>query len=196
MVGSMKIGAIRSHARLGLFLLWTFTFASAWAWAGAYEDWRDATELVKKGDYQAALPLYTRAIDAKQYRGNELAQLYHMRGRAKINSHGLRLTDDEALLRSAQSDLSESIKLNSKSPETYNDRGAVSTMLRDYESAVQDFTAAIALKADYFEGYNGRCLAFEKLRRRDEAIADCRKALQLNPNNWQPKRTLERLGAN
>ncbi|MGH8629418.1 MAG: tetratricopeptide repeat protein [Burkholderiales bacterium] len=118
-----------------------------------------------------------------------------LRGRAKLQSHGVRLTNDEILLRSAQSDLGESIRLGPDNHETYNDRGVVHSMLKGYQSAVTDFTAALALKGDYFDGFNNRCLAFASLGRKEEAILDCRKARQLNPSHWQPARTLERLGA-
>jgi len=177
-------------------ILGAFTIWATGAWSGAYEDWRDATELVKKQDYKTAIPLYDRAIGSKEYSGIYLAQLYHMRGRAKLLNHGLRLTNDDALLRSAETDIAESIRINPKNYEAYNDRGASSAMLKDYESAIKDFTTVISLKSDYFDGYNNRCLAFASLGRKDEAIADCRKALQLNPTHWQPKKTLERLGAN
>ena len=118
-----------------------------------------------------------------------------MRGRAKLLSHGIRLTNDEALLRSTHSDLAESIRLNSKNHEVYNDRGAAYAMLKDYKSAISDFSSAISLKGDYFDGFNNRCLALASLGRKEEAIADCKKALRLNPTHWQPKRTLERLNA-
>ena len=89
-------------------VLVAFTFWTTGAWSGAYEDWRDATELVKKQDYKTAIPLYDRAIASKAYSGIYLAQLYHMRGRAKLLSHGIRLTNDEALLRSAETDAQQS----------------------------------------------------------------------------------------
>ncbi len=164
--------------------------------AGAYEDWKDAVENHRQGRYDQAIALYTKSIDAGAYAGTELAQLYHMRGKAALEKHGLRFPGpDKKLLASAVSDLTSSIALDANQAETFNDRGAALAMMEEPQKAVADFSKAIDLNPNFFWPYNNRCLAYAKMGRKQDAIKDCRKAAQIDPAHWQPKQTLQRLGA-
>lgn len=185
--------SLRHWMMLGL-VCGLVTFSVMRAWAGAYEDWRDAVSAHEKREYNKAIALYSRAINEGAYTGKYLAQLYRMRGKAKVQSHGIRLSDDIPLLESAFDDMSASIKLDPKNSATYNDRGAILGMMNKLEAAVADYSEAIKLHPNFFWPYNNRCLAYEKMKRRKEAITDCRKALALNPTHKQPKITLKRLG--
>lgn len=183
--------------------------------ARADEAWRAAYAAHQRGDFNLAISEYTKAIDVRVYilrsfKGAgvgmplppnmtqvpiELARLYWMRGKARLLNHGIRLNDDQLLLRVALEDFAASINQDGTNAEIYNDRGTIYARLGQHESALTDFAAAIALRRDYFLPYNNRCLVYAKLGRRAEAIADCQKATELDPAHWQPRRTLERLDA-
>lgn len=171
------------------------TLAAAAATAGAYEDWRDATEAMKQKHYDKAIPLYTRAIDARTYTGKELAQLYHMRGRARLQKPGALIMLHPDAPAAAIADFNASIELNPNEAEVYNDRGAAFSMLDKPEQAIPDYSTAIKLRPNFFWPYNNRCLEYRKLGRKDDAIKDCKKALELDPQAWQPKNTLRSLEA-
>ncbi|MEW6323973.1 MAG: tetratricopeptide repeat protein [Nitrospirota bacterium] len=163
--------------------------------ADGAQDWSAANEAYEQRDFKKAITFYTRAIDGGEFSGHDLAKLYLMRGQSKYEQHGVRWPRDVQLLQSALSDLSSSIGLYSDFAASYNARGAIYSMLDEYEKAIADYSKAIHLQPDHFWAYNNRCLAYEKLGRKEKAMEDCRKALQLDPDHWQPRETLQRLSA-
>lgn len=182
--------------RLALvFVAGLSAFSAASVTAGAYEDWRDATEAMKQKNYDKAITLYTRAIDAGTYSGKELGQLYHMRGKARLQKPGAMIILHTDVAESAISDFTASIKLNPNEADVYNDRGAAFGMMDKPEKSIPDYSAAIQLRPNFFWPYNNRCLAYKKMGRKDDAIKDCKKAIELDPKAWQPQQTLRSLGA-
>jgi len=174
----------------------TLVFISGGAIAGAYEDWRDAMASHRKSDYDTAIALYSKAINAGTYAGKALGQLYHMRGKAKFQKHGVRIAGpDMGLRQAAVDDLTASLKLDPSDAEIYNERGAAYGKMKRREEALADFSKAIELRPGDFWPYNNRCLVYAELGRKEEAIRDCKKAAEIDPKHWQPKQTLQRLGA-
>lgn len=56
----------------------------------------------------------------------------------------------------AKTYLTKSIKLNSKNPEAFKERGQSNRMLNLYDHSLGDFNQAIKLKPEYNQAYNSR----------------------------------------
>ena len=94
----------------------------------------------------------------------------------------------------AIADFTEAIRLNPKSPSTFNRRGLAYRRSGDLARAIDDYTAAIALNPVYALAYNNRGYVYEAQGRKDDAIADFQAALLLDPSLIGARDGLARLG--
>jgi tetratricopeptide (TPR) repeat protein len=150
-----------------------------------------------RGDYNMAIEEFTKAINASKA-DTTLIVLYELRGRAliaKSSSESVTLLDREfkdiAVARPKEvprgtvgraiDDFSAAIKLDSKNPVYYRERGRAYNWMDNDDKAIEDFSVAIGLNPNYAVVYNSRGI----LRaRKDEdvlAIEDYTKAIELDP---------------
>jgi len=122
-----------------------------------------------KGDLDAAIQSYTRAIELKSY----YAEAFNNRANA-YSSLG-----DNAR---AFSDYNKAIQLRPDYAEAFNNRGTTFSEARAFDRAIADCTRAIELKPEYAEAYTNRGAAHLAVQVYDRAIADCTKAIELRPD--------------
>jgi tetratricopeptide (TPR) repeat protein len=77
--------------------------------------------------------------------------------------------------------LTQTLKLNPKLAEAYNNRGNAYSDKGDPDPAIADYNKAIELNPKYAEAYYNRGTAYRKKGDPDRAIADYTKAIELNP---------------
>nr|CBX28312.1 hypothetical protein N47_G36360 [uncultured Desulfobacterium sp.] len=77
--------------------------------------------------------------------------------------------------------LNESIRLDPKTPISYNNRGVAYYNMGNRQLALGDFNRALLLDGNYADAYNNRGVIFIELRQYDKAIEDFNQAIRLNP---------------
>lgn len=122
-----------------------------------------------KGDLQAAIRSYSRAIELKSY----YAEAFNNRGNAYSA-----LGD----INRAFSDYNEAIALRPDYAEAFNNRGTTYSDTQAYDRAVLDCSKAIELRPGYAEAYTNRSAAYLGMQAYDRAIADCTKAIEFRPD--------------
>ena len=190
------------------------------AWAGAADDARAGLAAVKRGDYDEAIRLISRAIESGELSQGDQVFAYNIRGvayrRKGLHSRAIadyneaiKLKPDYAMAYSnrglayakkglydpAIAGLTQAIELKPDDADAYFKRGNAYYDDGAYDRAIGDYTQAIKLKPDFVLAYSNRCEANEKQGRRERAIRDCRKALQLDPSSEEAKAALRRLRA-
>ncbi len=81
----------------------------------------------------------------------------------------------------AVSDYDRAIEINPKYDEAYNNRGAVSGILRDNRQAILDFDRAIVINGKYVDAYYNRGIAYGELGDPRHAIEDFDRAIEIDP---------------
>jgi len=124
------------------------------------------TDLLRRGEYRAAIEVLGRAIqqDSTDY----LA--YNERGAAYTF-----LDKDAEAIR----DFSRSIGLNDRFAIAFRNRGAAYLRQEKYTQALADFNRAIQIDPNYILAYRGRSAVQRKLGKAEEADADERQATKL-----------------
>ena len=121
-----------------------------------------------KGDYDAALTEFTRALEADP----KDAEAYNNRG----SMYTFKRRYDQAL-----ADFGKALELHPKYAKAYYNRALAYYYQGDYDRAIADLTRAIELSPKDAEAYNNRGLAYDQKKNYDKAIEDFNVALILNP---------------
>lgn len=79
--------------------------------------------------------------------------------------------------------LTKSLKINSKIPEAYKERGIAFKNLGKLSEALKDFNEAIDLNPFYHQAYNSRAIYFDDLEQNEKALMDYNKAINLDPKS-------------
>jgi tetratricopeptide (TPR) repeat protein len=135
---------------------------------------------VKAGEWQAALALFTRAIEVQP----DYPFAYADRARARAA-----LAD----MTGALEDLSRAIALDPQYSWNYGDRGRVYMRLSRLEEAAADFSMAIRLDPSQFQFYALRAETLMKTGSLNGAIADWDRVIELEPGYgpaWEPRAAL------
>ncbi len=77
--------------------------------------------------------------------------------------------------------LNESIRLDSKNPVSFNNRGVAYHNLGNRQLAIEEFNQALKLDADYADAYNNRGVVLFELRQYQKAIQDFNRVISLKP---------------
>ena len=136
-----------------------------------------AQHLTAQGKYDKAIQIYSQII--KQNPKNDMA--YANRG---LLYERLVPKDAEQAKKnkaSAQRDYEQSIRLNYKRPEVYNNLAALYIDQGLYEAAIINADCAISLRPDYFVAYLNRAIAKGKQNKFSEAMLDFSRAESLDP---------------
>ena len=139
--------------------------------ATAAADDRDACEK-QSGDL--AVAGCSRAIDAHQYTGRDLALLYASRGAA------YRAQGD---LDHAMADINESIRVDPTYARAYFDRGNAWYHTGDFDRAIADYSEAIRLAPKDAKAYYYRGVARATKHSLPDALADFETYSQLVPSD-------------
>ena len=126
---------------------------------------------MNKGDYDAAIADYTKAIESDP----TLPTPYINRGlarQAKGDVDGALADDDKA------------IELNPNYAAAYHNRGLAKMDKHDYDGAIADYTRAIELSPNFAVAYYNRSLAEQAKGDAAGALADHNKAIKLAPQLW------------
>ena len=115
----------------------------------------------------APIEFYSQEIRTKP----NTAAAYHQRGLI-WEFQGQRTSDRR---------LTEAIRLDSKDPSTYADRGGIFLRNNENEKAVADFTEAIRLDPTDAWFYGKRGLGWSNQSEHDKAVADYPEAIELDP---------------
>ncbi len=75
----------------------------------------------------------------------------------------------------------ETIELNPKDADAYNNRGNAYSDIKEFDKAIEDYNKAIELNPKYAIAYNNRGVAHSDIKEFDKAIEDHNKAIELNP---------------
>ena len=125
-----------------------------------------------KGNMNAALEYYRKAVDAKP----TWAPAFVFRGVA------LREQGHSA---DAIGEFSKAIELNPKFAEAYHNRAAVYERLGNNRRAVQDYTKALEIKPTLAAAYQNRGRLYFTLGQSAKAVQDYSKAIELQPREAQ-----------
>jgi tetratricopeptide (TPR) repeat protein len=77
--------------------------------------------------------------------------------------------------------LNESIRLDSKNPVSFNNRGVAYYNQGNRQLAIEEFNQALMLDADYADAYNNRGIVLFELRQYQKAIEDFNQVISLKP---------------
>ena len=79
--------------------------------------------------------------------------------------------------------LDNSIKINSKFQDAYNNRGIALTKKNKYEDSIRDYDNAINLKKDFFDAYLNKGISLNKINQPIKAIECFNLCVKLKPND-------------
>jgi tetratricopeptide (TPR) repeat protein len=135
---------------------------------------RDAGTALQRGSVDAAITLYTEALEDKTLSNDRRATILNDRGVA----YSRRQNYKEAI-----DDFNRAIQLYPEYPAVYNNRGNVLLGLGAVREAIKDFDRALLLAPGYAAAYSNRAGAYMKLGQIEQAIAGYTKAIQLTPTS-------------
>lgn len=159
-------------------------------------------EAQAKGDLEAALAYYTKAIDhdaahsraynnralVKQKTGDLEGALSDFAKAIEVDPGFEAACFNRAALRQmtgeyeeAMNDYSRAVELNPASFEAFNNRGNLRAELDDPAGAITDFTKAIEIRPDFASAYYNRALVRAETGDFVRAIADFETAARINP---------------
>ncbi|MBC7778291.1 MAG: tetratricopeptide repeat protein [Phycisphaerae bacterium] len=139
-----------------------------------------------RGDYEAALKDYTRAVDMEPSN----PELLNSRGKTYFDmaSSGKYKGQEKALVEKALKDYTEALskpKITTKSKsEALSNRGAAYGMAQKYEESIRDITESVALDPTNKNAYANRSIAYLNTRQYEKALGDYQEYLKLDPNNF------------
>ena len=136
------------------------------------EDYANRAEAaMNRGEYSAAIDLYTAAIEhAPQNAG------YY-------NDRGIAYSDTEQYT-AAIEDFTTSLALGNDDPHLpYNNRGVAYDDMGNIEAALADYTRSIEAKNDYDTAYYNRALIYANNGDYERALVDYTKSLEYDPTD-------------
>ncbi len=164
---------------------------------------QEGLEKVARGDFEAAIEKFSRAIEADP----EDMDAYSLRGSAyiDINDNVRAVADlDYAILKRpdhhadyynrsiarmgldekdlALADMDQAIELAPEEAGYYLHRSIVRSLREEHDLALQDVNSAIELGADRM-GYNNRAIIYEKMGDHSSAISDWTRIVEIDPKN-------------
>jgi tetratricopeptide (TPR) repeat protein len=122
----------------------------------------------KKGDFEAALRHFSRAIDLYGGECPAAAWSFHLRAFA---------LEDLGRFEQALSDRDKALSLNPYFPGGYRWRGDLLSRLGRYDEALRDFATALKMLPDSSSTLSARGLTLERMGRKEEALAEYDKAI-------------------
>ena len=153
--------------------------------ADALDDARTCAEIVVQGgDMQRAVELCSRAIAARQIKGEDLAPIYYNRGWAQ---------DELGNYDQAIEDYGRALHIRPDYAEAYVARGYSYGRIGERERAIEDYGRALEADPDNFEASFNRGLAYEAKGDLERAVADYDRAFALNPENPRLRAIMKRL---
>ncbi len=143
------------------------------AFAGGLADADAGITRLNAGDEEAAIALFTRAIQSKELAPESLALTYYHRGMAfyRQGQAGRAILDYATALWAE--DLPREFR-----PRTLNNRGLAFEAINDFESALTDYSLAIKMSPNYAEAFANRGNVHRRFNRFDVAIVDYDSALR------------------
>jgi tetratricopeptide (TPR) repeat protein len=168
-----------------LLALGLFCMDAAPAAADARADFTLATDAAKRGKPDDALRLVTRAIDAKELDGRELADMHYFR--ADLYGQAGKL--DEAL-----ADYAKTIEIMPDHSGAFHDRALIHAQQKKFQEALDDLSRAQFLIPNSPLPHFNRGRVYEMMGKRPEAINEYKKARALAPRMKEPQEALRRLG--
>ncbi len=168
-----------------LLILGLSSASAAPAAADAAADFVLATDAAKKGQRDQALTLVTKAIEANEATGRDLANMHYFRAEL----YGLANKLDEAI-----ADYGKAIEIMPDLAAAYHDRALVYAQQKKYSEALDDLSRAQFLIPNSPLPYYNRGRVYEAMGKRNEAILEYRRARALAPRMKEPQDALKRLG--
>ena len=132
-----------------------------------------------QGKLPKAMELYSRLIK----KNPQFYPAYTNRGLLWEQIPAKDAAEKQKNLEFAKQDYLQSLAINDKQPETYNNLGALSLDERQYGDAIFYFTQALALRPSYFLARMNRAIAYSKMGQFSQALRDFSKAANQRPND-------------
>jgi len=142
-------------------------------WAEDTNDFVTGVAACRRGDYQDAIKLLTKAIKSDEFSGDELATIHIYRGFS---------WEGKGNLNKAIADYSKAIEVDPKDTAAYTLRGVAWGKKAEYDKAIADYTKALEINPKFAKAYNNRGYTWAKKGDKDKAIADYTKAIEIDPN--------------
>lgn len=142
-------------------------------WTEDTDDFLAGVAACRRGDYEDAIKLLTKAIKSDKFPDDELATIHVYRGFS---------WEGQGNLNKAIADYSQAIELNPKDITAYTLRGVAWGKKREYDKAIADYTKAIEITPKFAKAYNNRGYTWAQKGNMNEAIADYTKAIEIDPN--------------
>ncbi|MFC1883325.1 tetratricopeptide repeat protein [Thermodesulfobacteriota bacterium] len=154
-----------------------FCFCST-GWAGGLDDARAGWEAYKRKKWDAALILYTRAIESGELRREVSIKVYFLRGVVYFKKNQYQNGKD---------DFDKAIKMNINTAAAYCNRGFAYVQEGQYEMAMSDYNKAIELEPEHPESYNSMAWIFAtcpdpKYRNSKKALEYALKSVSIKKN--------------
>jgi tetratricopeptide (TPR) repeat protein len=168
-----------------LFFLGILVAGATPAVADARADFVLANDAAKRGNRDEAIVLVSKAIDANELTGRDLATMHYFR--ADLYSQGGKL--DEAI-----ADYAKTIELVPDHAPSFHDRAVLYAQQKKYQEALDDLSRAQFLIPQSPLPYFNRGRVYEAMGKRAEAINEYKKARARAPRMKEPQEALRRLG--
>jgi len=139
----------------------------------------------ERGDYEAALKDYTRAVEMEP----QNPELLNSRGKTyfDMTSSGKYKGQERALLEKAIKDYTEALSKERITPksksEALSNRGAAYGMVGAMEQSIRDISESIALDPTNKNAYANRSIAYLNTGQLEKALTDFQEYLKYDPNN-------------
>jgi tetratricopeptide (TPR) repeat protein len=169
-----------------LLLLAFFCAAGAAAHADSRADYVAAMNAARKGKRVEAAKLLTKIIEAKEYSGRDLANVYYTRGDlySQMKQYG-----------PAIADYGKAIDIEPDYAPAFLARAITYALQKKYKEALDDIARCEFLVPGSPLPYFNRGRVYELMGRKADAIEEYRKALRLAPKAKEIQAALHRLGA-
>lgn len=158
---------------IAVFFLSLIVCLTTSGWAEDTDDFMTGVAACRRGDYEDAIKLLTKAIKSDEYSGNKLAAIHIYRGFS---------WEGQGKLNKAIDDYSKAIELNPKDITAYTLRGIAWGKKGEYDKAIADYTKALEITPKFAKAYNNRGYTWAQKGNMNEAIADYTKAIEIDPN--------------
>ena len=163
---------LRSEARIiGASLTALLLAAALLIAAGGLPASAQDFDTCAKASGERAISACTRAINAGEHTGKDLASLYYNRGWEY---------DEKGDYRRAISDYDRAIELVQR-PNYYTNRGLAYASLDELDRAIEDYDEAIRIDPKHATAWNNRGVAYEKKGELQRALRNLNEAIRLDP---------------
>lgn len=140
----------------------------------------------EKGDFEAALKDYTRAVEMEPTN----PELLNSRGKTYFDmaGSGKYKNQEKALIEKALKDYTEALSkpkiTNASKSEALSNRGAALGMAGRFEESIRDISESIALDSTNKNAYANRSIAYLNTGQYEKALSDYQSYLKYDPNNF------------